>query len=261
MKKQLFILALLLVSGGVALAETNFFTTSVTDISDSKATLNVAVQGCCNGGDDNMITEYYFEYGTTTSVSKRTDKVRLDWHSGNGEETINEPFATAKATIQGLRADTKYYYRFIQRAAEANEADEYEDSDYTYTKSELRSFRTINEGEELGGQLTEAQEKGLEDLGFTPRQINMIVTLFEKSENPGPQGLACGYRHHLTLRHGMSGEDIREMQKALKLTADGKFGRMTKEAVMRFQAEHGLPADGVIGPKTGLKLGLLCHTN
>jgi peptidoglycan hydrolase-like protein with peptidoglycan-binding domain len=32
--------------------------------------------------------------------------------------------------------------------------------------------------------------------------------------------------------------------------ADGDFGTMTLDAVLRFQREHGLKADGIVGPDT-----------
>ncbi len=247
MKKLLFVLALLLASGGAALAENSNFTTSVSSISDTKATFSVDMGDCCDGNADSVHT-HYFEYGTTASTTKKTGNVTLNW-----ADDVVSPYATI--IVRDLRPDTKYYYRFVRKSVNLNS------DEITYMKSDLKSFQTLDHDEEPDeendNELTDAQIDGLEDLGFTQAQIDKIVRLFEKKD--GPQGLACGYRHLKTLRHGMSGEDIKEMQKALKLNADGKFGRMTAEAVKRFQAEHGLPADGVIGPKTGLKLGLLCH--
>lgn len=363
MKKLLFVLALLLASGGAVLAETPYFSTSVSNITDTSAKLRGSVGGDPDGIDAVGGPYYYFEYGTTNSVNSTTPQVseldeltlyaeitglqsdttyyyrfveKVDYEDDNqgytydkspmrtfrtldenptvlsgdanlsartygitdttvtlignhsGERNYNatvvgpyyyfeygttnsvnsktpetselvtntctnggcdhEDFARLYANLTNLEPDTTYYYRFVEKIGST------QGSGYTYYRSEIKSFRT-NEEDESG--LTDAQIEGLEDLGFTQVQIDRIIALFEKKD--GPQGLACGYRHLKTLRHGMSGEDIKEMQKALKLNADGKFGRMTAEAVKRFQAEHGLPADGVIGPKTGLKLGLLCH--
>ncbi len=249
MKKLLFILTLLLASGGVALAENPSFTLSASSISDTKATLNVEMGDCCNENADNTHT-YYFEYGTTTSVSKKTERVTLNW----ADDVVN-PYAVV--VIRDLHPNTKYYYRFVRKTVNLNS------NEVSYMKSDLNNFTTLDHDEEPDeendNELTDAQIDGLENLGFTDRQIKMIVALFAKKDHDGPNGLACGYRHKMILRHGMFGEDVKEMQKALKLNADGKFGRMTLEAVKRFQSEHGLHADGVVGQMTGLKLGLLCH--
>lgn len=50
-------------------------------------------------------------------------------------------------------------------------------------------------------------------------------------------------------------EDVRELQKALvragfSVDTDGLFGNGTQEAVKAFQRQHGLEADGVVGPQT-----------
>jgi N-acetyl-anhydromuramyl-L-alanine amidase AmpD len=51
-----------------------------------------------------------------------------------------------------------------------------------------------------------------------------------------------------TLRRGMSGDDVQDLQKALGLTADGVFGSQTESALRAFQRKHGLVPDGVLGP-------------
>lgn len=58
-----------------------------------------------------------------------------------------------------------------------------------------------------------------------------------------------------TLREGDSGNDVKELQKRLKLNADGEFGPKTKAAVVAFQKSKKLTADGVVGPKTAAALG------
>jgi peptidoglycan hydrolase-like protein with peptidoglycan-binding domain len=49
---------------------------------------------------------------------------------------------------------------------------------------------------------------------------------------------------------------VKGVQAALKLPADGVFGRQTAHAVRAFQRQHGLKADGVVGPATFAALGV-----
>lgn len=53
-----------------------------------------------------------------------------------------------------------------------------------------------------------------------------------------------------TLKLGSKGDSVKQLQKALNLTADGDFGPKTDQAVKTFQKNHNLTVDGVVGPKT-----------
>lgn len=53
-----------------------------------------------------------------------------------------------------------------------------------------------------------------------------------------------------TLRLGSTGEEVKVLQKALGITADGIFGKKTENAVISYQSTHGLVIDGVVGNKT-----------
>jgi hypothetical protein len=59
-----------------------------------------------------------------------------------------------------------------------------------------------------------------------------------------------------TLRKGMVGDDVKELQSKLNELghicgkADGKFGSRTRYAVKAFQRRHRLKADGIVGPNT-----------
>lgn len=63
-----------------------------------------------------------------------------------------------------------------------------------------------------------------------------------------------------TLRVGNQGEDVRELQAALKLLGyftgaiDGIFGSQTEAAVRRFQSAAGTDSDGIVGAATWSKL-------
>ena len=61
-----------------------------------------------------------------------------------------------------------------------------------------------------------------------------------------------------TLRRGAKGEDVSYVQNILvqngydigKAGVDGDFGRATEDAVKKFQRDHGLDPDGIVGPLT-----------
>ena len=52
------------------------------------------------------------------------------------------------------------------------------------------------------------------------------------------------------LKKGSRGKDVKILQEALRISADGIFGSGTEAAVKKFQKENGLVADGIVGRKT-----------
>jgi N-acetylmuramoyl-L-alanine amidase len=63
-----------------------------------------------------------------------------------------------------------------------------------------------------------------------------------------------------TFQYGAKGEDVYELQGRMKYlgfykgSVDGQYGYQTLKAVKYFQSEFGMPADGIVGAKTKLKL-------
>lgn len=53
-----------------------------------------------------------------------------------------------------------------------------------------------------------------------------------------------------TLRRGSRGDDVKTLQVALKVVADGIFGAATEAQVREFQRAHDAVPDGIVGPKT-----------
>lgn len=49
---------------------------------------------------------------------------------------------------------------------------------------------------------------------------------------------------------------VKILQQALNLKQDGKWGNETENAVRKFQEEHGLKVDGIVGDKTWKELGV-----
>jgi putative chitinase len=59
---------------------------------------------------------------------------------------------------------------------------------------------------------------------------------------------------YVTVRVGSDNDTVKAVQKALGLTADGKFGPGTEKAVKAWQTKNGLTADGIVGPATIRKM-------
>jgi g-D-glutamyl-meso-diaminopimelate peptidase len=66
------------------------------------------------------------------------------------------------------------------------------------------------------------------------------------------------------IRKGATGPAVKDIQTLLnnlitivpKLIEDGIFGSRTQAAVLQFQRQNGLSADGIVGPRTSLALFL-----
>lgn len=58
------------------------------------------------------------------------------------------------------------------------------------------------------------------------------------------------------LKKGDKGENVKTLQKALGLTADGIFGTNTETAIKKYQKSKGLTVDGIVGSATLKALGL-----
>lgn len=86
--------------------------------------------------------------------------------------------------------------------------------------------------------------------GYLP---DTMLTYVEDGEDAEP--IELGDR---TLRKGMTGDDVRELQRALiglgyklpKYGADGDYGNETRDAVVLFQRDQDLDDDGVFGVKS-----------
>lgn len=60
-----------------------------------------------------------------------------------------------------------------------------------------------------------------------------------------------------TLKYGMIGEDVKQLQKRLGVTPmSGWFGPLTKKAVIKYQLSKGLVGDGIVGTLTISKLNI-----
>jgi peptidoglycan hydrolase-like protein with peptidoglycan-binding domain len=85
---------------------------------------------------------------------------------------------------------------------------------------------------------------GLADASGTPQ----VPT---PSPNPEPTTTTT---HYIELENGSEGRQVRLLQSALGIHADGVFGSQTEAAVRAYQANHGLEVDGIVGPETSAAL-------
>lgn len=72
----------------------------------------------------------------------------------------------------------------------------------------------------------------------------------QSSAHPRARGADASQADKRLLKFGSRGADVKAVQRALGITADGVFGPQTRAAVRAFQARRGLLVDGVVGPKT-----------
>ncbi len=74
---------------------------------------------------------------------------------------------------------------------------------------------------------------------------------------PGCSG-AVDMNRFFDLTEGAKGERVRWLQRILGVSVNGDFGPLTRQAVIRFQQEHQLVPDKIVGPKT---FAQLCWAN
>lgn len=86
--------------------------------------------------------------------------------------------------------------------------------------------------------------KGVKLLAITVLAVAMLATFGMVSVQTAG---AADCSITTTLRVGSKGEQVRCLQMAVGVTADGSFGPMTKKAVMAWQKSVGLTADGIFG--------------
>ena len=60
----------------------------------------------------------------------------------------------------------------------------------------------------------------------------------------------------MLLKKGSKGKEVKQLQEALGIGADGIFGSGTESAVKKFQKDNGLGADGIVGSKTWEAIGI-----
>ena len=96
--------------------------------------------------------------------------------------------------------------------------------------------------------LVYAKLESVEPLGAAAEDADAAPTDRETAEERRAAALeALGDRQ---LSEGMTGPDVKELQRLLGLPQTGTYGPETTAAVSQFQSEHGLPVVGQVGSQT-----------
>jgi peptidoglycan hydrolase-like protein with peptidoglycan-binding domain len=94
-------------------------------------------------------------------------------------------------------------------------------------------------------------------LGLPARGLSVAALVAVGGALAGVPALEAGHPQPAVAAVVKSrGGDVRELQRAIGVRADGVFGRQTERALERWQRSHGLTADGIAGPNTRAALGL-----
>lgn len=97
--------------------------------------------------------------------------------------------------------------------------------------------------------------------GLQPDGIASSTTLAALEGRGGSNPNSSSGYSNVILRRGSSGTAVTQLQRTLTSRGyysgpiTGYFGRLTEEAVIRFQQANGLVADGVVGARTSTALG------
>jgi putative chitinase len=117
--------------------------------------------------------------------------------------------------------------------------------------------RNLNEVADTGDQVRLTKIINGGDIGLSDRQqryAKAMAALGGKISAAAPVNPQITDAVTQVLRKGSKGNDVKRMQAALGVKADGDFGQGTENALKKWQDRNGLTADGVAGPKTLAKL-------
>jgi murein DD-endopeptidase MepM/ murein hydrolase activator NlpD len=87
--------------------------------------------------------------------------------------------------------------------------------------------------------------------------VEAPVTVVEPVSAPEPAIVTPAVtKAFVSLKKGSKGSEVKKLQTALKVTADGDFGPITEKAVKAYQTKKGIVVTGVVDETTWKRLGL-----
>lgn len=103
----------------------------------------------------------------------------------------------------------------------------------------------LNELADTGNVATVTKRINGGDIGLADRESRYRTAMEALTGDVPPRGKITS-----VVKFGSRGDAVIQIQRKLGIAADGVFGRGTEAAVKKWQADHGLVADGIVGPKT-----------
>ncbi len=211
--------------------------------------------------------------GKTVSVSG-ISKIGTDAdnYSANTSTTTTADVTPAPLTITAL-TNTKFYdgttsalavpvVTGLQGADTVTDLSEvYVDAEVGEAKNMFVDTYTVNDG---NGGANYSVTTVLNNSGVIMRVFSSgggssgsrRSTQISEDTTPGQVLGETKYNFTQNMRQGVSGLEVVELQKLLNslgfgpLVTDGKFGPLTRAAVIKFQLANGLVGDGIVGPLT-----------
>lgn len=176
--------------------------------------------------------------------------------------TLPDMLDLQKATLCMVKlaeANRTQLRRFASLSASTPDPDYTDAKGVVWAGGTMRAYLAIAHNHGLGYARATISRYGMNWASYKARNpTDRIVsnTYGEDCVTGGPRYPAAppspkpGERMLMLKDPRMSGPDVAEMQKHLKVTTDGIFGIQTDTAVRLFQRSKGLPVDGICGPKT-----------
>ncbi len=92
------------------------------------------------------------------------------------------------------------------------------------------------------------------DMGQFRQQVSAIMAGTAPNPSIIPAADAAG---RPTLQRGATGDLVREVQKKIGIAVNGTFDALTEAALRKFQNEHNLVPDGIVGPRSWATLATI----
>lgn len=244
----------------------------------------------------NLSTNYYLENGTSGSRVRTLQSrlIELNWLSGTADGEYDS------ATEYAVKAFQARYSSLTKDGVAGPSTLQilYSNQAVRSSRPVASIGETLEEGK--SGNAVRAMQTRLKELGYLAGSVDgsfgtstkAAVIAFQKANNLTADGRAGGATldklystsakdansitadnptgsvdSYTVLQEGDSGESVKALQRALKNkgyysgSIDGKFGAATTQAVLAFQTQSGIRADGKAGPATQRALNAASVTN